>query len=308
VPPDDSLPASILAGLGVVPEALTRLGTGLASEAWRVDAGGVASVLRISSWAPDEPTTYRSEHAVMARLTTLRAPVPAPITGDWRQPDLAAPPFSLTTFLPGVPMARDVGPGHAAGIAAFLRQLHSVEAHGFGPLVQADHVAGLDADPVAGLRRRWEGGHAWLVDGVDLSRHPAWFGHRDLLAAIGSLSSATVDDALAGPMVLVHSDLHEENVLHDGDRLGFIDFGETFRGTAAWEFAAIAYFLGRPAADAILAAYVPGPADLEVWAPRVSRLALSFGLSRWEQDRALGEDREDEDEAFLRETLARLRP
>ena len=28
------------------------------------------------------------------------------------------------------------------------------------------------------------------------------------------------------------------------DRLGFIDFGETFVGAAAWEFASIAYFLG----------------------------------------------------------------
>ncbi len=304
--PDDTLPRSILAGLGVLPDLVVRLGTGLASEAWRVEAAGHDSVLRISGWAPDEPTTYRSEHAVMARLTELGAAVPAPITGDWRQPDLAAPPFSLTTFLPGAPMRPDPDARAVERIATFLRQLHSIDASGYGPLTQDDHPAGVDPDPVGGLRERWSGGHAWLVDGADVATHPAWAEHRELLWRLRTLASAVVDDALAGPMVLVHSDLHEENILDDGDRLGFIDFGETFRGTAAWEFASIAYFLGWPLADAVLAAYLPTPADVANWAPRVTRLALSFGLSRWEQDRDLGVDEEAHDEGFLQASLDRL--
>ena len=107
-------------------------------------------------------------------------------------------------------------------------------------------------------------------------------------------------------MVLVHSDLHEENILAEDDRLGFIDFGETFRGTAAWEFASIAYFLGWPMADAVLDAYLPTPADVASWVPPVTRLALSFGLSRWEQDRDMGVDEEAHDRGFLQATLDRL--
>jgi aminoglycoside phosphotransferase (APT) family kinase protein len=306
VRPDDTLPTSILASLGVIPDAVSRLGNGLASEAWKVEAGGAVSVLRISSWAPDEATTYRSEHAVMARLTAVGAPVPAPVTGDWRHPEAGWPPFSLTTFLAGSPMRPDATAEVAGPIAGFLRELHAVEVRGYGPLVQADEALGGSEDPIAGLRERWSGLHAWLVDDIDLGFHPAWRGHRDLLAAIGKEAGAALDAALAGPTVLVHSDLHEENILEDRDHLGFIDFGETFRGAAAWEFASIAYFLGWPLADAVLAAYASSPAEVVRWTPPVTRLALSFGLSRWEQDRDLGVDGDEHDEAFLRASMARL--
>jgi Ser/Thr protein kinase RdoA (MazF antagonist) len=193
-----------------------------------------------------------------------------------------------------------------ARIADLLRDLHGIDARGFGPLRQDDQPEGASADPIDGLRERWSGLHAWLVDGTDLARHPAWPDHRELLERVGEHAAAAIDDALAGPMVLVHSDLHEENVLEAEDgQLGFIDFGETFRGAAAWEFASIAYFLGWPIAESVLAAYRAG-SSVDAWAAPVARLALSFGLSRWEQDRSMGVDEEAHDEAFLRASLARL--
>jgi aminoglycoside phosphotransferase (APT) family kinase protein len=306
VRPPETLPTAILAGLGLHPDRVSRLSSGLASQAWRVDSDGAATVLRISAWPPDEPTTYRSEHALLGRLTQLGAAVPAPITGHWRHPELPAPPFSLTAFLEGAPLR--TSPDHAAieAMAAFLRELHGIEARRYGPLRQVDHVEATAADPGAGLRERWLGLHAWLIEDVDLADHPAWGDHRELLEAAAAHGPAAFDDAMSAPMALIHSDLHEENILESETGLAFIDFGETFRGTAAWEFASLAYFLGWPLADAVLAAYVGDAARLGRWHGPVSRLGLSFGLSRWEQDRSAGVDEEVHDEAFLRASLARL--
>jgi len=310
VRPPDTLPTTILAGLGLVPDRVSRLASGLASQAWRVDAGGATTVLRISTWPVDEPTTYRSEHALLGRLTQVGAPVPEPITGDWRHPELPVAPFSITSYLDGVPLPRDPGPEAIRSIGAFLRVLHATEARGFGPLRQEDALDGVAADPIGGLRERWSGLHAWLVDDVDLAAHPAAPDHPDLFRLAATHSGAAIDDALSGPMVLVHSDLHEENILADGDRLGFLDFGETFRGAAAWEFASLAYFLGWPLADAVMSAYLGavagGRSDPDRWRTSAARLGLSFGLSRWEQDRVSGVDEEAHDEAFLRACLARL--
>lgn len=76
--------------------------------------------------------------------------------------------------------------------------------------------------------------------------------------------------------VPIHSDLHEEHLFLDGDELtGVIDFAEAFAGPPAWEFATLGYFLGRPAADAVRAAYPDPPPDHEIEA-----LAAEFARYR----------------------------
>ena len=109
-----------------------------------------------------------------------------------------------------------------------------------------------------------------------------------------------------GPGVIVHSDLHEENILQDGRRLGFIDFGECFVGAAGWELATIAYFGGWQLAEGVLAALPPDRQDRTRRLASIETLAVCFALFRWEQDLRLGQNDPAYSEAFLRETLARL--
>ena len=80
----------------------------------------------------------------------------------------------------------------------------------------------------------------------------------------------------------LHSDLHDENILDDDEVPGFIDFGEALVGPAAWEFAALAYFLDWPTADAILAAYLDDEHPVRFMVPgccgeSVSLRCLSLG-------------------------------
>jgi aminoglycoside phosphotransferase (APT) family kinase protein len=105
-----------------------------------------------------------------------------------------------------------------------------------------------------------------------------------LLKALHALPAAGLPDArgrfedpgmpLGTPAVPIHSDLHEEHLFLDGDELtGVIDFAEAFAGPPAWEFATLGYFLGRPAAERVRAAYADPPrwAEIEALEARFAR-------------------------------------
>ena len=256
---------------------------------------------------PDDGVgTYPLEHLLLAELTGLGARVPAPIQGSWQIPGWPLRPFSLTSFVPGIPLRPESASWAASQVAAFLRHLHSLPIRGHGPLA-AHHgqLAGESAEAEAGLLAAFAGQPLWPFGGASLAAHPALGGRPGLIAPIEAHETAIRWAALAQPAVIVHSDLHEENILEDDHRLGFLDVGECFAGVAGWDFAALAYFGGWPWADRILEAYVP-QANAQPNAESVAALALSFGLHRWQQDRRLGVDSDAHDETFLLETLARL--
>lgn len=250
--------------------------------------------------------TYPIEHALLAQLTEIGARVPAPIQGSWQIPGWSLGPFSLTSFLPGIPLRPESASWAAPQVATFLRQLHSLTITGHGPLDAPDgQLAGGSAEAEAGLLAAFAGQPLWPFGGASLAAHPALGDRPGMIAAIETHASAIRRAAVAGPPVIVHSDLHEENILEDDRRLGFLDVGECFVGAAGWDFAALAYFGGWPWAGRILVAYGPEANALPI-ADSVAALALSFGLYRWQQDRRLGVDGDAHDEAFLIESLARL--
>jgi aminoglycoside phosphotransferase (APT) family kinase protein len=291
---------------GPEPEALPD---GLSSHAWRIRSMSGDLVLRLPVHVDDGVGSYPTEHALLARLTELGARVPAPIQGSWLIPGWSAGPFWLTSFVPGTRLRPEPTDWAAAGIAAFLRLLHSIPATGFGPLVEVDgQLIGRSGHAEAGLVAAFEGLPLWPFGGVQLDEHPALVDRPELASAIEGHALAIRRAALGGHPVIVHSDLHEENILEDDGRLGFIDFGECFVGAAGWDIAAIAYFGGWPLAEGVLAAYRDEPPSTRMPADPIAALALSFGLYRWQQDRRLGVDGDEHDNAFLHETLARLSP
>lgn len=291
---------------GPEPEALPD---GLSSHAWRLRSTSGDLVLRLPVHVEDGVGSYPIEHALLARLTELGARVPAPIQGSWLIPGWSAGPFSLTSFVPGVRLRPESSTWAAPGIAAFLHVLHSIPATGFGPLAQSEgRLIGRSRHAEAGLVAAFERLPLWPFGGVQLGEHPALVDRPELASAIEGHAPAIRRAALDGPPVIVHSDLHEENVLEDDGRLGFIDFGECFVGAAGWDVAAIAYFGGWPLAERVLKAYREAAPSTRIHADPVAALALSFGLYRWQQDRRLGVDGDEYDNAFLHETLARLGP
>jgi len=226
----------------------------------------------------------------MTALRAIGADVPMPVAGDWEADGHDGPAYSLTGFVPGTPTSNERLAGLVGPVAAFLRQLHALPAAG---------------EVRAALLDRFGPG-VWPVGGRSLYEHPALVGRPALRLRIEPYA-ADVRAAIDGrPVVLVHSDLHEENILSDGDHVAFIDFGETFVGAAAWEFASIAYFTSWELADAILVRYLADPREAGVWRSGVALLALSFGLCRWDQDLEMALETDAYNEDFMRRSLARI--
>ena len=279
----------VLQTLGVAGARLTLLGRGLSSTAWLVhrDAPDRDWVLRVAVTCA-AGSSYEREHAVLARVrdTLGRAEpcvlrVPRPVQGSWT---LGRPPavmFSVTERLDGPGLDPTHATEAAAPIGRALRILHEIDVGGLG----------LSDFP-----------RAWPFD--DTAVHPLF------ASRLAGWADNIRQVAATPPRVLVHGDLHEENILWplaehpDGSTVGFVDFGMASVGAAMWDFAALAYFLSWPVSAIALTSYLHD-GDL----PRVRRqtqlLALSFAHYRLVTA-------EDTDEvghatAFLDQTLRWLR-
>ena len=290
MPLDADTVRSVLIALGRPSATATHLGEGFASDAWLVRDGDARLVLRIERPDAGYPNSYLIEHERMAALVARGAAVPTPVAGSWEVDPAAPLAYSLTTYLPGSPASNDVLARLVDQVAAFLLVLHAVPTTG---------------DATTALIERFDGG-IWPIGGRPASAHPALAGRPALRARVERHAAAVHAAMERPPLVLVHSDLHEENMLSDGDRLAFIDFGETFVGAAAWEFASIAYFTSWDLSDAILVRYLADPAAASAWRADVAFLALSFGLCRWEQDLDMALDTDAYNEGFVRQTLRRI--
>lgn len=246
-----------LATLGLGGSQLSYLSEGLSSDAWLVEKHGSALILRISNSAEHLDELTR-EHAVLAALIAAGAHVPAPVAGSWEHPGWSGPPFSLTTFVAGQPL----GPGDvlaiADDIASFLRVLHATSP----------------PEGTPNLAQRFQCAPIWPIHRTTLRGHPCEENPRST-ARIDNAANG-VRRALAGPHVLVHSDLHHGNILRTQTGAAFLDFGCAFEGVAAWDFAALAFFLGWPITERLLE--ITGSPS----AHDVRLVALSFALYRWE--------------------------
>jgi len=272
-----------------MPDAgLTLLSHGLSSNAWLVtdEETGRELVLRVAL-TPAARSTYQREHAVLARvLNTLDQAdssalrVPRPLNGHWTLESSSAVNFSVTERLGGRGLALAHAAEAAEAIGRALRTLHEVDVRGLG-LPDSTRSWPFDDTPV-----------------------------KPTLASQLTPWAHDIQQAAATPpRVLVHRDLHEENILWpladhpDGSRVGFVDFGMASVGAGGWDFAALAYFLSWRVAAIALTSYLPDR-DLRGVTCQTQLLALSFAHYRLVTA-------EDNDEiphaiAFINETLSWL--
>ncbi len=303
---DAFIAGAIVAALGWTGSTIEPIGVGLASDAWLVRDGDRRLVLRVNN-DTEYPATYPMEHALMERVGAAGAAVPSPIAGDWDTPGWPGPAFSVTTWVPGTPLALAARLAATPQLASFVRALQSIEVEGFGALeVRDGRLVGERDDREAGIlawgmRPFWPLGDARLEDHVPLAARPT------LSARLVPHADAIRRALITGPTAILHSDMHEENVLEADGAIHVIDFGEALVGPAAWEIAATGYFLGWPVADALLDALVVDAAARDRWRREASAIALAFGVYRWHQDHELGMDEDAHDETFLEDSLDRQR-
>ena len=224
-----------------------RSGQGFASEAWLVRTADAVyrPPGRTGGRRLSQHLSRRARRHDRAR-PSAGAAVPRPVAGSWTVRDWVGPDFSLTTQVAG-------------GLTPRTSVLADLDRPGRRlrprpPGDPGDRVRAARCDRCRS-RLRWSrtsrpgcsrGSRTACGRSARgrCERTRPWPATRDLAVSDRIATRDAVRAAMAeGPFVLVHSDLHEENILSDGGRgWPFIDFGETFVGAAAWEFATFAYF------------------------------------------------------------------
>ncbi len=302
----DALVWDVLRALDIEDMPVLPLGAGLASEAWRVGDDDRWLALRIARQGGGG-VSFPVEHALASLLIARGASVPRPVRGSWEVGGWTGRAFSLMTGLDGSPARPADEAVVVPALADFLAIEQAIALDGFGPLELVEgRLRGVAASAVEGIRV-WADRPAWPVDGGSLAEHPALGAQPDLRAAMEPLAPRVLDALVGRPVVLVHADLHEENLLVDGSTVHVIDLGETFLGPAAWDLAAVGYFLGWPVADRVTDALLARPgAGSGIRREDIDLVALAVGSYRWALDRALGMDEDVHDARFLRQTLMRL--
>ncbi len=297
----------VLAALGLDDSPLEPVGDGFASDAWRIERPDGPAVLRVANARGLVGVTYPMEHALLAHLSAAGAPVPGPIAGSWEIDGWDGPAFSVTDWAPGRPLRSADHARAVPELVRFVRALRGVPvASGYGALVaDADGtLRGAVADRGEAIAR-WAERPMWPLDGSRLADHPA-IGEDPSLVERMDAHEARIHEALTtGPTAIIHTDLHEENVLDDDGSLTIIDMGEAFVGPRDWEIAAIGFFLDVATADAVVAILAEedgSPVDAETTAA----IGLAFGAYRWHLSREHAFDDDEHDRAYLETCLARL--
>jgi Ser/Thr protein kinase RdoA (MazF antagonist) len=281
---------------------LTAIGDGFASDAWLLATpDGERGVLRVANGRGLTDVTYEMEHVLMDRLHAGGASVPRPIIGSWQVPGWGEPAFSLTSWAPGEPLRPEAVPRSGPAIAAFLDALRAVPFDGgYGPLQvgPGGSLRGAAPERATGLIR-WAERPFWPLDGSRLMDHPAIGEHAALASAMEACADVVRSSLLTGPVAILHSDLHEGNVLDDDGALTVIDFGEALVGPVAWDIAAVGFFMDWTTADAVAN---HDAASLE----DAARIGLAFGAYRWHLSREHAFDDDEHDHAFLAACLSRM--
>ena len=247
------------------------LSAGRSSQAWLV---GSDDVIRVPVPNSDRRASYLSESRLSAELTTTGVTR----TPQWRICGVRATACTAAPRLQGAAIEYDDEwtTSFAAELASTLAALHSLHATGYGPLVEhTGALEGISASRYGGIVDRWFHASIWPFDGSDFADHAVHDVAPDLAVQLGTHATA-IQAAEAGPIGIVHSDLHREHLLANanGDLTGLLDFGDAFVGAVAWDFALLLWYYGA-ANLARFASHYPDGAE---YVGPGQQLAIAVGL------------------------------
>lgn len=218
------------------------------------------------------PERLRSLVTATSRTAALagRFSVPEPVEVD-------APRGILrSAALPGVALHDRLGdPAAAAAAGVALRSLHDCAT----PAGLRVHRAAAEADVVERWIARLSGALVGLPDGPP-DTSPAGAAARRAAALASRVHGALLRGSQHATPVPVHRDLHDKQILVDGDRVGLLDFDTLASGEPALDLANLLVHIelralqdrcsvhtARSTCDAVLAAYRPDDAVLLRLAP-----------------------------------------
>lgn len=269
---------------GIAPSQVTYLGRGATSAAWHVEIGTSAVVVRMILTGTPQPITYQSEFSILRLLREKGCPVPDPVMNSAECPDQLteiSEPWAVTKIVNGEAVKGNrLSPAVARASGEVLASLHALPVTRYGRLAeQPEGVTGLQPDPISGIRARWCWASIWPFDETTLDEHPISGVDANITAELQRLKPAIIQAATEEPVALIHSDLHGEHIFaKDGKLTGIIDFGASFIGAPAWDFAVFAYYHGWETLETMLSGYTASSKGQAHQFEQAQRLAVPVSL------------------------------
>lgn len=213
---------------------------------------GARYVLRISGEGGYSVAEQGSELAFLRWLRADGQPVPVPVAdaaGEWvlELGSLALSPRTCVMFhwLNGELPSADISQRQLAALGAATQRLHAGSRR---------------FSPSSGFTRPRLGWRTSLTD--EVASQP----HRGLLERLSGRLASELGELESEPVCLLHGDLHRDNVLVQGQHVGFIDFEDCGWGHALFDVASLLDSFRRRVVDrarypraraAFLEAYAP---------------------------------------------------
>ncbi|MFA3918133.1 aminoglycoside phosphotransferase family protein [Ruegeria hyattellae] len=242
----ESFAADILTRLGETLRHAGFLAQGSTSRVWEVWSDRRAYALRVID-APDRALTAPIDRFLRKSISDRGGRLACPVLSSdetdtlWR-----GNPWVLEPLLVGSHPARGALPAQVSrALGQTLAALHQVPVHGFGRPVRIDGdcILGATSDPFEGVLQRFEHPlpESWAQDFL----HPALAAAPEIEAGARTLLHEVSLQMAELPPVLCHTDLHERQLICDGDRLvGLLDFGDATLLDPHWDLGSVLYFHG----------------------------------------------------------------
>ncbi|MCL6283194.1 aminoglycoside phosphotransferase family protein [Ruegeria sp. 2012CJ41-6] len=242
----ESFAAEILAQLGETPRHAGFLAQGSTSRVWEIWSDRRAYVLRVIE-APDRALSAPVDRFLRKSLSDRGGRVACPVLSSDQTGTLwQGNPWVLEPLLVGSHPARGALPAQVSrALGQTLAALHQVPVHGFGrpARIEGECIHGATSDPVVGVLQRFE--HPLSAHWAQGLLHPAFAAAPELEAGTRALLHEVTRQMAEQPPVLCHTDLHERQLICDGDRLvGLLDFGDATLLDPHWDLGSVLYFHG----------------------------------------------------------------
>ncbi len=213
-------------------------------------------VLRIANPRGGKSATYEADFAMRKAMSEAGLPVARPIATNQTVGFSTTAIWVLDEYIKGEHTGRgDVPPAVSRQVGELLRFLHDLTASRFGRLeTVSNEFVGATDNPIEGMLMRFE--QPWPFTHIRLEEHPAVQAIPALRVKLAALRDPLRTFVLESDPVVTHSDLHEGQLLINGDKLtGLLDFNDACLARREWDFGSYLYFHGEDCLSALLDGY-----------------------------------------------------
>lgn len=244
--------------LGLRYESKVQLGSGSSSEVWALQTATGKFVIRFLEPKNGLEPRIAFEAGLRRRLHSESVQVANVIaTSDEFARVSKTRQWIVDEYLEGHIYPRgEIPDSVCAELAKVLGHVHAIAGRDYGRPKNSGEFKGLAATVETGLATRFD--NPWPVGPMAIEQHPVSEAGRRSCEQMKRLEAEVFEHLQDSPSRVVHSDLHEGQIIcSDGRLAGLIDFGDAMLADPAWDLASFYYFHGERALRSMLIAYEP---------------------------------------------------